>query len=227
MDYSALKRQIISIYRARAKHYNLTANLYYMIGYPEWRYRRQVIAALDVRPGDTVVELGCGTGLNFELLQKQIGPTGRLIGVDLTDAMLVEARQRVTKKGWRNVELVHGDVLDYDYPAEVNGVISSYALSLIPKCDLVIQRAARALAPGSRLALLELRMPDIWPGWLVDMMTAFIRPFVLTEDWLERRPWQTIQRAMRDNLVDVSLGQRYLGTTYIISGGKGRSEPSG
>jgi demethylmenaquinone methyltransferase/2-methoxy-6-polyprenyl-1,4-benzoquinol methylase len=220
MEYSALKRQLVSIYRARAKRYDLTANLYYLIGYPEWRYRRQAIAALGMRPGDTVVELGCGTGLNFDLLQDQIGPTGRLIGVDLTDAMLEEACRRVVDRSWQNVELVQGDALDYDYPADVNGVISTFALSLIPECDLVSQRAARALASGGRLALLDLQIPDNWPGWLVDMALAIIQPFALTEEWLERRPWQSIRRSMQDNLADVKVEQRYLGSTYIISGRK-------
>jgi ubiquinone/menaquinone biosynthesis C-methylase UbiE len=218
MNYSNLKRQLVSIYEARARHYDLTANLYYLIGYPEWQYRRRAVAALDVRTGDTVVELGCGTGLNFELLQGQIGPTGRLIGVDLTEAMLEEARRRVVERGWRNIELVQGDVLDYHFPANVNRVISTFALSLIPECDLVIQRAARALAPGGRLALLELQVPDNWPGWLINLAIALVRPFALTEEWLERRPWHTIRRAMRDNLANVEVETKYLGTTYVISG---------
>lgn len=218
MEYSSLKRQLVSIYRARARRYDFTANLYYLIGYPEWRYRRQAIAALDPRPGDTVVELGCGTGLNFGLLQERIGPTGRLIGIDLTDAMLEEARRRVAEERWRNVELVHEDALDFEYPADVNGVISTFALSLIPECHLVIQRAARALSVGGRLALLELQVPDNWPSWLVNVAMALVRPFALSEEWLERRPWQAIRWAMRDNLADVNVERRYLGTTYIISG---------
>jgi len=218
---SALKSQLVDIYRARAERYDFTANLYYLIGYPEWRYRRQAIDALDLGPGDTVVELGCGTGLNFELLQERIGPSGRLIGVDLTDAMLQQAHQRVADKGWRNVELVEGDALEFDYPAGLNGVISTFALSLIPQCDLVIERAAGALAPGGRLALLDLQLPDNWPGWLVDGALFLVRPFSVTEEWLERQPWQTIRRAMRDNLADVNVEQRYLNTTYIVSGRKG------
>lgn len=221
IEYSALKDQITNLYRARARHYDLTANLYYLIGYPEWRYRRLAITALDLRPGDTIVELGCGTGLNFELLQERIGPTGRLIGVDLTDAMLDQARRRVASRGWQNVELVHGDALEYEWPTNVKGIISTFALSLIPDCDLVIQQATRALAPGGRLALLELQMPDAWPGWLSGAATALLRPFIPTEEWLERRPWQRIRRAMRDNLSHVSIDQRYLGTTYIVSGSQG------
>lgn len=104
---------------------------------------------LDVRPGDTMVELGCGTGLNFELLQRRIGPIS-LIGVDLTDAMLKQAQQRVEERDWRNVELVQGNALDYDLPVDVTGIISTFALSLIPEWDPVIQRAAQVLAHDAK-----------------------------------------------------------------------------
>lgn len=219
-EYSVVKQELVSLYRDRARRYDITANLYYLIGYPEWRYRRQAIAALGVEPGDTVVEVGCGTGLNFELLQNRIGPTGRLIGVDLTDAMLNEAHQRVEERGWQNVTLVHSDALAYDFPAGVDGVLSTFALSLIPDCDVIIQRAAQALAPGGRLALLELQVPDNWPAWLVKVATLLLRPFALTGEWLDRRPWLTIRQAMSENFTNVKIEKRYLGSTYIISSHK-------
>jgi ubiquinone/menaquinone biosynthesis C-methylase UbiE len=220
IDYADLKHEMVSLYRDRARHYDFTANLYYLIGYPEWRYRQQTVAALDVQPGDTVVEIGCGTGLNFELLQQHVGPSGQLIGVDLTDAMLQQARKRVLEEGWQNVTLVQADALAYPFPAGVERVISTYALSLIPRCDQIIERAAQALAPGGRLALLELQLPENWPNWLVNLAMATVQPFALTEEWLARKPWPTIKRAMQENLDGVSLEVRYLRTTYIISGQK-------
>jgi len=53
------------------------------------------LKALDLHPGDTVVEVGCGTGLNISLLQSEVGPEARIIGVDLTDSMLERARKRM------------------------------------------------------------------------------------------------------------------------------------
>jgi len=53
---------VVDLYRRRARRYNLTANLYYLIGYREYAYRKRAVAALDLAPGDTVVEIGCGTG---------------------------------------------------------------------------------------------------------------------------------------------------------------------
>ena len=101
--------QIRDLYRKRAGRYDLTANLYYLIGFRERHYRKRAVAALDLQKGDTVVELGCGTGLNFSYLQSMVGPEGKIVGVDLTDAMLARAAQRVDRHGWRNVELVQAD----------------------------------------------------------------------------------------------------------------------
>jgi ubiquinone/menaquinone biosynthesis C-methylase UbiE len=70
--------------------YDRSALLLYFAGFRHWAYRKRAIQSLALNHGDTVVDLGCGTGLNFSLLQGQVGPRGRIIGVDLTDAMLAE-----------------------------------------------------------------------------------------------------------------------------------------
>lgn len=93
------KVEVMNLYRKRARRYNFTANLYYLAGFREWAYRQRAVEALNLQQGDTVVEIGCGTGLNFSLLHQAVGPTGRVIGVDLTDAMLAQARQRVAENG--------------------------------------------------------------------------------------------------------------------------------
>jgi len=78
-DFST-REEVLGVYRKRARSYDLTANVYYLLGFREWAYRRRAIEALGLRRGDTVVEIGCGTGLNFGLLEERIGSEGRLIG---------------------------------------------------------------------------------------------------------------------------------------------------
>lgn len=215
-----LREHIIETYRKRAGNYDFTANLYYLLGYREWAYRRKAVEALKLESGDTVVELACGTGLNFPLYQEAVGPKGKIIGVDLTDAMLVQARRRVAANGWENVELVHSDALEFQFPAGVEAVISTYALSLIPGNQRVLENSVEALAPGGRLGLLELKIPDNWPQWLISLAVWLVSPFGATEEWLARRPWESIQRAMRVLLTKVSVSEMYLGTTYVIVGEK-------
>jgi ubiquinone/menaquinone biosynthesis C-methylase UbiE len=115
------KEQLRNLYRKRAARYDLSANLYYLIGFRENFYRKKAVAALSLKRGDTVVEIGCGTGLNFAFLQNAIGETGKLVGVDLTDAMLDKARQRIDRNGWRNVNLVRIDAAEYEFPKNIKG----------------------------------------------------------------------------------------------------------
>ncbi len=128
MNTSPNNEDIKTLYRDRAKRYDLTIKFYYLFWIRILAYRKQAIRAMNLKRGDVVVEIGCGTGLNFEMIQKAIGPEGKIIGVDLTDAMLAQARQRVEKMGSTNVELVLSDASAYKYPPNLDGIISSYKL---------------------------------------------------------------------------------------------------
>lgn len=215
---SDVRQDIVEIYRKRAANYDFTANLYYLIGYPEWRYRKIAIERLNLKVGDTVVELGCGTGLNFGLVQDRIGPQGRIIGVDLTDAMLEQARQRVQEQGWQNVELIQQDIANYSFPEGVDAIYSTFALSLVPEAPAVIRRGAQALAEDGHWSLLDFEVPDPWPDWLVEAMLYLVKPFTPTEEWIGREPWPEIKAAMRQELTDLEEENYYLGMTYIMSG---------
>ena len=87
--------RLMALYRRQAKGYDQSG----IQGLDTWR--REAVSRLALQHGDLVVDIGCGTGLNFALLQEAIGETGRIIGVDLTDAMLEQARQRVAAHGWK------------------------------------------------------------------------------------------------------------------------------
>ena len=108
--------KLISLYRKRAKWYDRNTLLLYLAGFRHWAYRKRAIQSLALQHGDMVVDLGCGTGLNFSLLQERVGPRGRIIGVDLTDAMLEEAGARIASHRWSNVELIKSDAAVYVFP---------------------------------------------------------------------------------------------------------------
>ena len=208
------REDIRDLYRRRAGCYDISANAYYVIGFRERAYRRRAVRALRAQPGATILELGCGTGLNFELIERVVGPDGRVIGVDMTDAMLVQARRRVERHGWRNVSLVESDIARYEWPAGIAGVISSFALTLVPECDAVIGRAVHALAAGGRLVVLDLKEPAWAPRWLVTSAAWLTRPFGVTADLARRRPWAAMSRL----LTDFRLENLYFGFAYVASG---------
>jgi len=214
----ALTRQELrEVYQKRAKWYDVTANLYYLVGFREQAYRGRAVQLLNLHEGDTVVEIGCGTGLNFSLIQRSIGRGGKLIGVDLTPEMLAQARLRVERHGWTNVELVQSSASEYEYPANIGGIVSTFALTLEPEYDAVIRRGADALSAGARFVVLDFRVPQRWPAWMTSFGVWITRPFGVTVDLGERHPWESIAR----HLTNYQILPLYWGLAYIAVGTKG------
>lgn len=210
------KDAIRDLYRVRARRYDITANLYYLIGFRETKYRQLAISALGLKPDDLAVDIGCGTGLNFRYLLRSIGRSGQLVGVDLTDAMLAKARSRVERNGWENVRLVQGDAAQYEIPTGSKGIISTFALTLVPEYEVVIERASKALARGGRFVILDIKKPERWPLWLVKLGVAITKPFGVSLDLSERKPWEVMQKYFSD----VSVTEIYGGFVYIAVGEK-------
>ncbi len=215
------REHLIDTYRRKARHYDLTSRLYPLPGYPQRAQRRRAVQALGLRAGDTVIEVACGTGLNFPLLQQAVGADGRIVGVDLTDAMLARARARIGRNGWRNVSLVHGDAADFDFPEGADAILSTYALSQVVECADVIAHGAAALRADGRVVVLDLKVPDATPRWLRRIGAACLRPFASIDEWHRRRPWEEIHTAMARELADVTWTELSLGTAFLAVGSAG------
>jgi ubiquinone/menaquinone biosynthesis C-methylase UbiE len=214
------REHLIATYRKSAKHYDITSRLYPVPGYPQVAQRLRTVQALGLRPGASVVDVACGTGLNFALLEQAIGPGGRIVGVDLTDAMLDQARERIKANGWDNISLVQSDAAEFEFPPQVDAILSTYALSQVPDCAAVIAHGAAALSAGGRWAVLDLKVPDRTPRWLTQLGTASVRPFASIDDWLMRRPWEAIRDAMQEELTDVTWTELFFGTAFLGAGSR-------
>lgn len=208
--------ELVALYRRRARRYDFTANLYYLLGFREWAYRRKAVRALGLSRGDTVVEIGCGTGLNFGLLRKRVGKAGKIIGVDLTDAMLEVAKERGKEQMWSNVELIECDAGEYEFPTQVDGIISTFALTLSPQYDEIIRHGVRALRPGGRWVVADLKMPENGIRHMYPLFLPLFRPFGVTLDLASRHPWESIEK----HLGNLSMEHYFLGFTYIAWGEK-------
>jgi len=210
------KKRIAELYQKRARHYDYSANFYYLIGIREFAYRRIAVDALKLEHGDMVVEIGCGTGLNFRLLRNRVGAEGKIIGVDLTAEMLSAAGRRIERNKWTNIELVQCDAGAYAFPEDVDGVISTFAITLVEEYDEIIKRGAAALAPGKRLAVLDFKLPASWPMWLVKFFVFLTLPFGVTLDLADRHPWESIERYL--DLKEFK--SFYFGGIYLAAGEK-------
>jgi ubiquinone/menaquinone biosynthesis C-methylase UbiE len=226
-DADRTRERLIEMYRKKAKHYNVTSRLYPAPGYPQRSQRLRAVRALGLHAGDTVVDIACGTGLNFRLIEERIGPGGRIVGVDLTDAMLARAGDRVEANGWSNVSLVQSDAAEFAFPAEVDAILSTYALTQVPECGKVVARGAAALSEGGHWVVLDLKIPDSTPGWLSRLGVAAVGTSASLDEWIMRRPWETIRAAMQEGLADPSWTEFCFGTAFLAAGsGPGSSRLS-
>jgi demethylmenaquinone methyltransferase/2-methoxy-6-polyprenyl-1,4-benzoquinol methylase len=212
------REHLIETYRKKAKHYDITSRFYPAPGYPQRGQRLRAVQALGLRPRDSVIEIACGTGLNFPLIEKVVGPDGRIVGVDLTDAMLARAQDRIETNGWSNISLVQADAAYFEFPTGVDAILSTYALSQVPECAEVIAHGAAALSPGGRWVVLDLKVPDDTPRWLAQLGTAILRPFASIDEWIVRRPWEVIRAAMEQELSDLAWTELFLGTAFLAAG---------
>src|SRR6201996_9233038 len=218
--------RLVATYRKKAKHYDITSWLYPVPGYPHRAQRLRAVQALGLRAGNSVVDIACGTGLNFQLLEDAIGPAGRIVGVDLTDAMLARAKDRIETNGWSNISLVQADAVDFEFPTGVDAILSTYAMSQVPECAEVIGHGAAALAGGGRWGVLDLKVPGSTPGWLAQLGSAVVRPFASIDEWIMRRPWEAIRAAMLEELADISWTELCFGTAFLVAGSRAAQETS-
>ena len=135
--------------------------------------------------------------------------------------MLSRALDRIDTNGWSNVSLVQADAAEFDFPAEVDAILSTYALSQVPECAEVIAHGAAALSGGGRWAVLDLKVPGNTPGWIAQLGTAIVRPFASIDEWIMRRPWEVIRAALQEELTDFSWAELFFGTAFLAAGSRG------
>jgi len=157
------------------RFYRLHARVYDSTRWMILHGRRRAAACLVSRPNARVLEIGCGTGLNFRYIQEHLDPTeGHLTGLDFSPNMLQRARRRVARRGWTNVELVRADAAELDLGRRFDAIFFGYSLTMIPGWRAALGRAYEHLAERGTLVVLDFSRFAGW-GPLAPLMRTWLR----------------------------------------------------
>lgn len=175
--------------------YNRVARLYWVLQ-PLYLIfplaRRKAAAALARRPGDTVLEIGAGTGRNLPYLTRAVGPTGKVIAVDAAEGMLREAKRLIKRRGWDNVKLVHQDAAQLQLEQDVDAVLFSLSYSALPDRPPVLARAWARLRPGGRLVVMDAGLTQTRLRGLLDPIARLLIRLGPGDPY--SRPWDDLAR---------------------------------
>ncbi len=178
------------------------------------RYREHVVDALPLRPGQVVLDVGCGTGLCCGLLRDKVGPAGSVIGIEESPQMAAVAREHIASQGWDNVTVVQA-------PAEDAEIGVSADAALFCAVHDILQ------SPDALRNVLDSLRPDAWVAagggkWAAPIMmgvnamvTAMHSPYVRSFEGFDR-PWSHLERLTKDVSVrEVAFGAGYLLTAQV------------
>ena len=192
-------------YRRRAEGYDTELALFEPI-------RSEAVALLRLRPSATVLDVGCGTGLSFELLHHRIGKGGHIIGIEQSPEMMAKARARVDENHWRNVDLVCAPASSAPVPQQADAALFHFTHDIVRE-DAAIANVLSHLKPGARVVAsgLQWAPPWMWPTNGFVMLAAL---YSVTSLEGLGHPWDRLAA----HLGDVEVQTALMGGIYIASG---------
>jgi ubiquinone/menaquinone biosynthesis C-methylase UbiE len=176
--------------------------------------RALAIDELALRPGDTVIDVACGTGVTTAALARAVGPRGRVIGIELSPQMAALARERLRSAGLVQARIEVAAVQDMRLAEQADAVLFSYTHDVLqqPEAMAALVRMAK---PGARYALLGMRTLPWWWGWPVNLFVMWRARRYLTTYHGLAAPWARLEAVSRELTL---VGTWHAGTSYLAIG---------
>jgi demethylmenaquinone methyltransferase/2-methoxy-6-polyprenyl-1,4-benzoquinol methylase len=192
-------------YRERARRYDAELRAFEPI-------RDEAIAQLQLRPGDCVLDVGCGTGLSFEKLRDRIGRTGRIVGIEQCPEMMARAQQRVAANHWHNVDLVLAPAAQARVDRPADAALFHFTHDVLRE-EAAVANVVGHLRPGARVVASGLQWAPPW-AWPANGFVMLAALYSATSLEGLGRPWSRLA----PRLVDFHVQHTVLGGVYVARG---------
>ncbi len=160
---------------------------------------KRVIEAIELQKGDTVLDLGCGSGVNLVHLHEVVGPAGKIIALDYSEEMLAVAKALAVENGWRNIQFIQGDAAKVELPRHsLDGAVCTFVLSAMPGEDAAIRTVATALKPHRKFVVFDAK-PFTGIGRILNPITYLVFKYIT--NWNYRKNVVGILRQHFPNMV--------------------------
>ena len=176
--------------------------------------RELAVKMLELKKGDAVLDLACGTGLNHKFLEDAVGPNGKIIAFDYSNEMLTAAKQQAKENGWDNITFIQGDAAQLSLNSKIDGVLSTLGISAIPQHEEALKKAFNILKDNGKISILDAKLPSgFWS--IFNPLIAYIY-----KHWASWNHTKNISENLRQLFSDTEIKQYNGGTIYITYGTK-------
>ena len=199
------RRQALQQYRVRAEHYDSELA-------PFEPLRREAIERLDLQPGQTVLDVGCGTGLSFAPLLERLGPHGHIVGIEQCPEMLARARSRVLNQHRRQVTLLQAPVEEATWPGQADAALLHFTHDILRR-PAALDNVLAHLAPGARVVATGLQWAAPW-AWPVNLFVLGAALYSVSSMEGLAQPWSELARRL--GALDVQ--PTWMGGVFMATG---------
>jgi ubiquinone/menaquinone biosynthesis C-methylase UbiE len=176
------------------------------------RFQKEAISYLGLKTGDVVVDVACGTGSNFTFIERCIGDSGHLIGIDLSAEMIHQARLRVSVNKWSNVTLINSPAEEAQFPPTANAFLFSFAHDVL-QSPVALGNLFQHATEGTRVAACGIKWAPWWNFSMNWLIFQIAQQYHTVHTGLAK-PWETLAKFVSDPVINL----RAFGTVYVAYG---------
>jgi len=178
------------------------------------RLRYEAVQRLHLQPGDRVIDAGCGNGGSFPFLVNQVGPSGDVVGIEISSAMAQRARQHIHEHEWKNVAVIEGSAEIAVLNGEFDALLLFAAHEILTSAAMLDHLFAH-LKDDARVASFGAKLTPPPLGWLFNPFFRLIsRKWLPNSTPIDTQPW----RLLSPRLAQIKVEQRIGGVMYLVSG---------